>query len=190
MSLGLSRVARAGRVVLLSAYALFLRRVFGFETVVRFASGVDGDTLVSLLRQFGASVGQHCDLEAGLVIHNASESFANLVVEDDCHIGKGVFLDLRAPITLFHNSTVSMRVTIITHTDTGTADIGPRSEPSKAPVKIGPNTYIGAGAIILQGCRIGEGGVVGAGAVVVGDVPCGETVAGVPARTICRHNGH
>ena len=44
-------------------------------------------------------------------------------------------------------------------------------------------TFIGAGAVILPGLTIGKHAVVGAGAVVVADVPAGETVAGVPART-------
>jgi acetyltransferase-like isoleucine patch superfamily enzyme len=42
---------------------------------------------------------------------------------------------------------------------------------------------LGSGAVILGGTRIGAGALVGAGAVVTRDVPPGEVVAGVPART-------
>ena len=43
---------------------------------------------------------------------------------------------------------------------------------------------IGTGATILGGLEIGAGAIVGAGAVVTADVPAGETVAGVPARSL------
>jgi maltose O-acetyltransferase len=45
---------------------------------------------------------------------------------------------------------------------------------------------IGAGAIILPGVKIGEGGIVGAGSVVMSDVPAGMTVIGNPARNVWR----
>lgn len=45
---------------------------------------------------------------------------------------------------------------------------------------------IGTGANVIPGVRVGEGAIVGAGAVVVRDVEPGDTVVGVPARSICR----
>ena len=50
------------------------------------------------------------------------------------------------------------------------------------PVAIGRNVWIGGGAIILPGVRIGDDALVGAGAVVTRDVPPGATVVGNPAR--------
>ena len=50
------------------------------------------------------------------------------------------------------------------------------------PVSIGANVWIGGGAIILPGVRIGDDALVGAGAVVTRDVPPGATVVGNPAR--------
>ena len=43
---------------------------------------------------------------------------------------------------------------------------------------------LGSGAVIVGGVRIGAGALVGAGAVVTGNVPPGQTVAGVPARAL------
>jgi sugar O-acyltransferase (sialic acid O-acetyltransferase NeuD family) len=51
-------------------------------------------------------------------------------------------------------------------------------------VKVGARTWIGAGAAVKQGIVIGSDATVGAGAVVIRDVPDGETVVGVPARSI------
>jgi acetyltransferase-like isoleucine patch superfamily enzyme len=46
------------------------------------------------------------------------------------------------------------------------------------------DVWIGAGAIITDGVRIGQGAVVAAGAVVTRDVPPHTVVAGVPARVV------
>jgi acetyltransferase-like isoleucine patch superfamily enzyme len=49
------------------------------------------------------------------------------------------------------------------------------------PVLIENNVWIGSGAIILPGIRIGEGSIIGAGSVVTKDVAARVIVAGVPA---------
>ena len=53
-----------------------------------------------------------------------------------------------------------------------------------APVIIGDNVWIGHGATILKGIRIGRGAIVAAGAVVNKDVPEYAIVGGVPAKVI------
>ena len=52
------------------------------------------------------------------------------------------------------------------------------------PVVIEDNVWVGGGAIILPGVRIGRNAVVGAGAVVSRDVPANTVVTGIPARVI------
>lgn len=51
-------------------------------------------------------------------------------------------------------------------------------------IKVSDDAWIGAGAIILGGVKIGKCSVVGAGAVVTKDIPPYTVVAGVPAITI------
>jgi len=52
------------------------------------------------------------------------------------------------------------------------------------PVEIGPDVWIGHGAVVLPGRRIGTGAAVGAGSVVTRDVPDYAIVAGNPARIL------
>lgn len=53
-----------------------------------------------------------------------------------------------------------------------------------APIVIGRNVWIGAGATVLQGVTVGDDSVIAAGAVVTRDVPPSTLVGGVPARVI------
>jgi maltose O-acetyltransferase len=55
---------------------------------------------------------------------------------------------------------------------------------SGSPITIDDNVWLGGGAIVCPGVRIGENTVVGAGAVVTRDLPAGVVAAGVPARVL------
>jgi acetyltransferase-like isoleucine patch superfamily enzyme len=57
------------------------------------------------------------------------------------------------------------------------------------PIVLADGCWIGAGATVLGGVRIGERAIVAAGAVVNRDVPADATVGGVPARVIEQRSG-
>ena len=65
-------------------------------------------------------------------------------------------------------------------------DGDPRQRPElvTAPVVVDDGVWIGVGAIILKGVRIGRDARVGAGAVVTRDVPPHATVVGNPGRPV------
>jgi acetyltransferase-like isoleucine patch superfamily enzyme len=54
----------------------------------------------------------------------------------------------------------------------------------KRDVEVGSNVWIGYGASILRGVRVGDNSIVGTNSVVTRDVPANAVVAGIPARVI------
>lgn len=54
----------------------------------------------------------------------------------------------------------------------------------KAPVRVGPDTWLGTKVSVLRGSRIGRGAVIGAHAVVRGDIPDYAIAVGTPARVV------
>jgi acetyltransferase-like isoleucine patch superfamily enzyme len=54
----------------------------------------------------------------------------------------------------------------------------------KRDVDVGSNCWIGYGACILRGVRVGDNAIVGTNSVVTKDVPANAIVGGVPAKVI------
>lgn len=63
------------------------------------------------------------------------------------------------------------------------AELRRRQEFGK-PVEIGSDVWVGGGAMILPGVRIGSRAVIGAGSVVTRDVPADVLAAGNPCRVV------
>ncbi len=95
----------------------------------------------------------------------------NCVVLDVCPVRIGSF-------TLFGPA-----VQIYTPMHPFDAELRRRVEYGK-PVEIGSDVWVGGGAIILPGVRIGSRTVIGAGSVVTRDIPEGVFAAGNPCRVI------
>jgi maltose O-acetyltransferase len=95
----------------------------------------------------------------------------NCVVLDVCRVRIGAF-------TLFGPA-----VQIYTAMHPFNAEQRRREEYGKA-IDIGSDVWVGGGANILAGVRIGSRAVIGAGSVVTRDVPEGVLAAGNPCRVI------
>jgi acetyltransferase-like isoleucine patch superfamily enzyme len=54
----------------------------------------------------------------------------------------------------------------------------------KRDVEVGSNVWIGYGACILRGVRVGDNSVIGTSTVITKDVPANAVVGGVPARIL------
>ena len=112
----------------------------------------------------------HCDY--GWNIRLGSRVFVNF----NC-----VILDV-ALVTIGDDTRIGPAVQIYTAEHPLDAGLRRSGVESGRPVVIGSNVWIGGGAIILPGVRIGDDAIVGAGSVVTHDVPAGGRVAGNPAR--------
>ena len=99
---------------------------------------------------------------------NAAELHADTLIEigPDCIIGQAAILD-----TNMHSLALDRRT-------------NPNAPVDTAPVILERNVWVGRGAAILAGVRLGEGSVVGFGSVVTSDVPPRVLVAGNPAKVI------
>ena len=95
----------------------------------------------------------------------------NCVVLDVCRVRIGSF-------TLFGPA-----VQIYTPMHPLNAALRRRQEFGK-PVEIGSDVWVGGGALILPGVRIGSCAVIGAGSVVTRDIPEGVFAAGNPCRVV------
>lgn len=104
---------------------------------------------------------------------------------DRITVGRRVVLSYQVVVadSDFHPSGVEeRRADAIANAPEG--DRGLRPTVATAPVTIEDDAWIGIGAIVLKGVRIGAGARVEAGAVVTRDVPAGGTVAGNPAAPV------
>lgn len=157
----------------------------GGDALLYLLEACRGEQAVGILRAAGASIGSDCVLVGNLRLVNADRGYSHLRIGDQCHLGKDVMLDLADDITLGDRVTVSMRCSLLTHTDAGAVQSEvARTLAGHAPIVIEDDVYLGAGCIVLSGVRIGSGSVIGAGSLVNRDVPGGSVYVGVPARPI------
>jgi len=112
------------------------------------------------------------------------------VYGQNIHLGDHVFLNVLCTILdcnevrIGHHVMIGPNVQIYTAAHLLGAE--PRNQGLEVakPITIEDNVWIGGGAILLPGVRVGRNAVVGAGAVVPRDVPANTVVAGNPARVI------
>jgi maltose O-acetyltransferase len=101
-----------------------------------------------------------------------------------------VFLD-SAPIEIGANGLIGPGVQLLTATHpvrpderiVATANTGESPyRTHAAPIHIGNNVWIGAGALVMPGVTIGDGVTIGAGSVVTHDIPSNTLAFGNPCR--------
>jgi len=167
-----------------------LRAWRGADGILELLESSSGVEAVRILVRGGAKIGQDGRIHRGLTLYNVETDFTNLTIGHSCHVGRQVFLDLAAPVCIGDRVTISMRCTVLTHTDPGSSKSeAARRLMGRSEVVIEDDAYLGASVVVLPGVRIGSGCVVGAGAVVTRDVAPGETVVGAPARPLVSKGG-
>jgi len=131
--------------------------------------------LIDLLGSGGATVWMQppffCDYGSNIYLGEHVFFNFNCVVLDVCPVRIGDY-------TLFGPA-----VQIYTPLHPLNAALRRKQEFGK-PVEIGSDVWVGGGAIILPGVRIGSRTVIGAGSVVSRDIPADVLAAGNPCRVI------
>ncbi len=135
-------------------------------------------------------VGPHASLSAGMPDEAGRGGEPVLVIGDRCVLGKGIGVVAHKHVAI-GDDTWTGHYVYITDQNHGYENlelpIGTQMWKD-APVRIGPECWLGHGAVVLPGTTIGRHVVVAAGAVVAGlQVPDYSVVAGVPGRVVRRH---
>jgi acetyltransferase-like isoleucine patch superfamily enzyme len=140
----------------------------------------------ALLRLYGARIGAHVVLHDVRFFNLYRRGLSGLSIGDACFVGDECLLDLAEEIRLEAQVTLAERVLILTHTNVGYKDhpLQRQFPAHAAAVVIERGCFVGAGALLLPGVRVGSGAFVAAGSVVTRDVAPRTLVAGVPARPI------
>lgn len=134
-----------------------------------------------MLKEMFAEIGEGCYIEppfrsnwGGKHCHFGKNVYANfnLTLVDDTHIYVGDY-------TMF-----GPNVVVATAGHPILSELREKGYQYNAPVRIGKNCWIGAGAIILPGVTVGDNVVIGAGSVVTKDLPSNVVAVGNPCRVL------
>jgi serine O-acetyltransferase len=115
------------------------------------------------------------------VANKACEVVMEMCIDAQATIGPGLYIGhiggvhINPQAVLGRNCDLAHRVTI------GTSAMGREG----APV-LGDDVYIGTGATLVGKIKVGDGAKIAANTLVIGNVPAGATVMGVPGRIILR----
>lgn len=133
-------------------------------------------------------IGPNVALSAGMVPGQECISEVVVSIGDRCLIGRGSGIVGHLSIDIGDDVWTGHHV-YITDQNHGYVDpdlpIARQVQPER-PVSIGAGSWLGHGAVILPGARIGRNVVIGANSVVTGEIPDFSIAVGAPARVIRR----
>jgi acetyltransferase-like isoleucine patch superfamily enzyme len=138
----------------------------------------------ALLRWRGAQVGENPKIWRDVWV----DDYRKLSIGSDVSIGKSAMLLCIGGVTIGDQVMIAHGAQIVSagHRIPAAGSTMRFSGLEVAPIVIEDGAWIGAGAIVLPGVRVGHGAVVAAGAVVTKDVEPDTIVAGVPGAAIGR----
>ena len=114
---------------------------------------------------------------------------AELEIGAPCVMNNGVEIICMDRISIGSNCLISRGVVI--RDNDGGHQVLIDGYKATAPVEIGNHVWIGQGAMILKGSKIGDNAIIGAGAIVQGRVKAGSLVMADPSRTFAKiSTGH
>ena len=161
----------------------YLYYFIGISSAYLYLERVSKLSIIPILKRYGASIGENCDIETGITFHSCS-NFNKLTIGRNCHIGKKCFFDLKGSISIEDNVVISMKTKFITHQDLSKSVLCKIYPKKKAGIVVGEQSYVGADSTILMGVVIGVESIIGANSLVNKRVAKNTIVAGVPAKAV------
>jgi serine O-acetyltransferase len=107
------------------------------------------------------------------------EVFMEMSISPRATIGEGLYIGHIGGVHISPFAIIGKNCDIAHRVTIGASGMGRQG----APV-IGDNVYIGTGATLVGGLKIGDGARIAANTLVIDDVPAGATVMGVPGRIL------
>lgn len=146
-------------------------------------ASVQCDGPVAVSGTSAITIGSRCRLGAHTELQT-NES-GRIILGSDIRINRGCTIVSYARVTIGDFAIIGEYVTI-RDANHGTQPHEPmRFQPHVSkPIVIGGDVWIGRGACILPGVKIGNGAVIGANSVVTRDIPEFSIAAGIPAQVI------
>jgi serine O-acetyltransferase len=118
----------------------------------------------------------------GRLISHVGRFLTGIEIHPGAHLGRGLFIDHGLGVVIGETSEIGEDVTIYQGVTLG----GTSLEKKKRHPTIGNGVVIGAGATILGPIKVGDNSRIGSGSVVVKEVPPNSLVVGVPGQVIYR----
>ncbi len=115
---------------------------------------------------------------------------SSIVFEENISIGQNFHITSKGRLIIGRNTTILENV-MITNIDHDYTEIGVHILKQKyitKPTSIGPNCFIGYGAVIQAGTVLGTQCIIGANSVVRGIYPNYCVIVGVPAKIVKRYD--
>lgn len=120
-----------------------------------------------------------CFFLARLISQRAARK-TGIEIHPGATIGKGLFIDHGTGVVIGETAEIGENCTIYQGVTLG----GTGKDHGKRHPTLGNNVMVGAGAKVLGPFKVGDNSRIAAGAVVLSEVPENSTAVGVPARVV------
>lgn len=118
----------------------------------------------------------------GRFVSHIGRFFTGVEIHPGATIGKGFFIDHGMGVVIGETAEIGENVTLYHGVTLG----GASWQKGKRHPTLEDNVVVGAGAKILGPFKVGKNSIIGAGSVVVREVPPYSTVIGIPGRVVHR----
>lgn len=116
------------------------------------------------------------------MISQITRFFTGIEIHPGAQIGKGLFIDHGMGVVIGETTIIGDDCTIYQGVTLG----GTGKDTGKRHPTLGNNVMVGSGAKVLGPFKVGDNSKIAAGAVVLSEVPPNSTCVGVPARIVKR----